>query len=293
MASKSIDRETFKTLSKPRIFPWMLGMVSDWSILILSMGAIYYVPNPITILFFLIVLGNRQHGLAILGHEGTHGRISQNRQLNDFLSNIFCFWPLGLTASGYRSLHNKHHTNTGTDHDPELAHKRSRSPQWDLPAKPLKIIKYALSDIVGMSIPDYWIIITYSKADKKSDYIPLVLWHVIFVTAFMFIDLWWVPIAWYVALVSSFMMFFRLRLWLEHQGTSDTHRLHLTFWEGAVLAPHNIWYHWEHHKFACIPYHQLPKVRSLLTDVPVMRLRDLLDFFSKSPSSKSGQVLQG
>ena len=79
----------------------------------------------------------------------------------------FCFWPLGLTASGYRSLHNKHHTNTGTDHDPELAHKRSRSPQWDLPAKPLKIIKYALSDIVGMSIPDYWIIITYSKADKK------------------------------------------------------------------------------------------------------------------------------
>ena len=53
------------------------------------------------------------------------------------------------------------------------------------------------------------------------------------------------------------MMSFRLRLWLEHQGTPETHRLHLNFWQAALLAPHNSWLHWEHHTWPTIPYHRL------------------------------------
>lgn len=289
--SSVIDGDSLRTLSKPLIFPWFKGLVLDWSVLILSFSLVYYAPNPVTIVFCMLVLGNRQHALAILGHEGTHGRIAQNRKLNDFFSNIFCFWPLGLTASGYRKLHNQHHKNTGSEHDPELAHKRSRSPQWDLPANAFKIMKYALLDMVGLSIADYYIIVTYSKPDKKSDYVPLVMWHTLFIGCFIFTAFWWVPVMWYVALVTTFMLFFRLRLWLEHQGTADTHRLHLTLLEGAILAPHNIWYHWEHHKYACIPYHQLPKARAMMENVPIMTLNDLLEFFRTAPCRKSGQIL--
>ena len=47
---------------------------------------------------------------------------------------------------------------------------------------------------------------------------------------------WEAAAVWYFSLPTSFMMFFRLRLWLEHQGTGDTQRLELTPLQGALLA---------------------------------------------------------
>jgi len=66
----------------------------------------------------------------VLGHDGTHYTLSGNARLNDILTNLVCFLPLGLTVSGYRALHYAHHQHTGTEHDPELRNKRMRSPQW-------------------------------------------------------------------------------------------------------------------------------------------------------------------
>jgi len=53
-----------------------------------------------------------------LGHDGTHFTLSHARGWNDFLTNLFAFWPIGLTVSGYRALHFKHHKHTGTDMTP-------------------------------------------------------------------------------------------------------------------------------------------------------------------------------
>ena len=288
--SQRIDKQSLKTLSEPNLHYWTKDLILDWLILMLVISSAYFFPNPFTVILCLLVVGNRQHALAILGHEGTHYRISHNRKLNDFLSNILCFWPLGLTASGYRILHNKHHRNTGTEHDPELAHKRSRSPQWDLPASPSRILKYAFLDIIGLSLPDYWIIVSYSKPEKNTEYVPLALWHIVFLSTCLITGFWWVALLWYICLVTTFMMSFRLRLWLEHQGTSETHRLHLTPLQAAILAPHNIWLHWEHHKYVSIPYFNLPKVREGIQGSPIMKLDDLITFFRTAPQSKSGEI---
>ena len=153
--------------------------------------------------------------------------MSHDRRLNDYLTNLIAFWPLGLTVSGYRALHFKHHKHTGTEDDPELGHKRTRTPQWDLPAKPSRILKYAVLDIVGGSFPDYLIILKYSKPDKASEYLPLLCYHAVAITLFAASGLWWGGLLWYAGLATTFMMFFRLRLWLEHQGTDDTQRLDL------------------------------------------------------------------
>ncbi len=290
-ASDTLDKQTLQTLSRLKLFPWVLDTVIDWGVIIASFYSIYLFPNIFTVCMAILIIGNRQHGLTIMGHEGTHFRICENRKLNDFLANILCFWAIGLTGDGYRKLHKQHHQNTGTEHDPELAHKQSRAPQWDLPAGPLRILKYALSDLAGMSLPDYWIIVSYSKPDHKSDYLPLFLWHALSTGVCLALGLWWVPIIWYFSLVTSFMMSFRLRLWLEHQGTSDTHRLHLTKIQGALLAPHNIWLHWEHHKYSSIPYYNLPKARNHMQSVDVMDLNELIAFFRNTCPSKSGEVL--
>ena len=143
-----------------------------------------------------------QHALAILGHDGTHFTLSHDRRLNDFLTNFFAFWPVGLTVSGYRALHFKHHKHTGTEDDPELGHKRSRSPQWDLPAKPSRILKYAALDIVGGSFPDYLIILKYSKPDKPSEYLPLLCFHAVAIALLAVSGLWWPGLLWYAGLVT-------------------------------------------------------------------------------------------
>jgi fatty acid desaturase len=88
------------------------------------------------------------------------------------------------------------------------------------------------------------------------------------------------------------MMFFRLRLWLEHQGTDDTQRLTLTWWQGMILSPHNAWHHWEHHQYPTIPYHKLPRARQHLEGPAILTLRDLLATFAKARTIPSGTPLK-
>jgi fatty acid desaturase len=137
--------------------------------------------------------------------------------VNEFLTNLLAWWPLLLTNGGYRALHTDHHRHLSTDRDPEIVHKKSRAPQWDLPAPLTRILGYAAKDLVGYSLPDFWIIVTFSKPPRKTDYLGLAAFHLITNAVLLSVGLWWVSALWYGALVTAFMMFFRLRLWLEHQ----------------------------------------------------------------------------
>ena len=186
-------------------------------------------------IFILSLPGHPDHRqpsawfLAILGHDGTHYTLSHNATFNDFLTNLFCWWPLGLTVSGYRALHYAHHRNTGMEDDPELGHKRMRSPQWDLPATPWTVLRYALKDLIGYSLADYSIIVRFSKPQRKREYLPASFLFHIAATISRFC--WrlapgrW-PAAWYFSLVTSLMMFFRLR---RMAGASRTRTIRSAF----------------------------------------------------------------
>jgi hypothetical protein len=87
------------------------------------------------------------------------------------------------------------------------------------------------------------------------------------------------------------MMFFRLRLWLEHQGTDDTQRLALAPWQGAILSPHDAWHHWEHHRYPAIPYHKLAQARQLLDGPPILTFGDLMAVFASARRIPSGTPL--
>ena len=87
-------------------------------------------------------------------------------------------------------------------------------------------------------------------------------------------------------------MFFRLRLWLEHQGTDDTQRLTLNGWQGALLSPHDAWHHWEHHRYPTVPYHRLARARQLLRGPAVLTLRDLVSDFAGMKPIASGTPLK-
>ena len=287
-----LDTALLRELGKRSLFPWLADAAIDWLVIGGAFAAISQWPYWYIVVFGVLIIGNRQHALAILGHDGTHYTLSRNAALNDFLTNLFCFWPLGLTVSGYRALHYAHHKNTGTEHDPELGHKRLRAPQWDLPATPRTVLRYASMDLIGYSLADYIIIVRFSKPQARREYLPLALFHIIAVSLLLGLGGWQAAAVWYVSLVTSFMMFFRLRLWLEHQGTDDTQRLALTWWQGAILSPHNAWHHWEHHKYPTIPYHKLPEARQRLDGKPVIELRQLIRDLESSSPVPSGTALK-
>ena len=291
LRTDKLDTSALRELGARAVSPWLVDAMIDWSVITAALAMIQVCPHFYTVFAGIMIIGNRQHALAILGHDGTHYTLSHNAAFNDFLTNLLCWWPLGLTVSGYRALHYAHHKNTGMELDPELGHKRMRAPQWDLPATPGTVLRYALKDLLGYSFADYSIIVRFSKPQSRREYVPLALLHFAAIAILLASGGWPMAASWYFSLVTSFMMFFRLRLWLEHQGTDDTQRLSLTWWQGAVLSPHNAWHHWEHHKYPTIPYHRLPQARQRLCGPAILTLRELIAALANSAVIPSGTAL--
>lgn len=290
MADERLDSRRLKELSTKCLAAWARDTAFDWCLIVAAIWISGLYASPVSFLLAMLVVGNRQHALAILGHDGTHFTLSRNRRLNDILTNVFNMWPIGLTVEGYRKLHFQHHRGLGTDEDPELHHKRSRAPQWDVPASIGRIGKYALLDLVGYSVPDYKIIISFSKPEKTGALIAQYAFHVAGAGILAACGQWWALAVWYVSLPTSFMMFFRLRLWIEHQGTERTTRLHLNPWEGFLLSPHNGWYHWEHHNWASVPYTRLAELREAAKGPAVLSLKALIRHLRNLPYNASGVV---
>jgi len=290
--TERLATSTLRELGARTMLPWLADAAIDWLVIGAALATVQFWPNPVTLFAAILVVGNRQHALAILGHDGTHYTLSRRGWLNDLLTNLFCFWPLGLTVSGYRALHYTHHKHTGTENDPELGHKRLRAPQWDLPGRLPTVLRYALADLVGYSLADYVIVVRFAKPERRVEYLPFALYHLASLSLLLVLGLWPVALVWYLCLVTSFMMFFRLRLWLEHQGTGDTQRLVLTPIQGMLIAPHNAWHHWEHHQYPTIPYHRLPEARRLLAGPAALPLQDLIRSLASTQAIPSGAALK-
>lgn len=287
-----LDAASFHALTRKSPWPWLRDAFLDWGVICFTLYVAYAWNSPFGYLLAVFIVGNRQHALAILGHDGTHFSVTKNKKVNDFLTNLVTFWPIGLTASGYRNLHFTHHKHTNTPNDPELMHRSAKAPQWDLPITLKRVLRYAAMDMVGYSLTDYVMIVAFAKPDKKSSYLWMVCFHASVVAASVSLGLWWAAAVWYFSLPTAFMMFFRLRTWLEHQGSDDTHKLHLNIWQRHLLSPHFAWYHHEHHHWPSVPYYNLPALRARLCHEKVLTLSELIKHHEDAPFIRSGQALK-
>ena len=287
-----LSKADLQILSRKNILRPILDVFLDWSIIGLCMYMSFVSENIFIYFLSALIIGNKQHALAILGHEGSHFTLFASKKWNDLFSNIFLFFPLGLSVTGYRNLHSQHHRHMNTSQDPELMHRSSRAPQWDLPITLRKLARLAVYDIFGYSLVDFIMIVKFSKPDHKRTYLEIIAFHVVFITTFLLLGLWSLIALWYASLITSFMMYFRLRTWLEHQGTEGTHKTHLSYIERALLSPHNAWYHYEHHTWPSVPYYNLPHLREIIDDEPTIPLKELFASFRFIQPIKSGQPLK-
>nr|AAM97299.2 fatty acid desaturase [uncultured bacterium CSLC2] len=292
-------------VSLPR---WVLAALSDWVIIFCAFFFIHAVlTNTVALPLEMrvcavivsawlgaIVIGSRQHALAILGHEGAHGMIAKTMWLNDFLANLMCFWPLGSGIDGYRKFHFDHHHNLGTPRDPELEHKRRSAPEWDLPDTNRGIrIRFA-KDLLGFGLNDLFLVEHYVGIFRRHmtvrDLMGPIVWWTVAVAVIGPMHLWWVIPVWFGALATAFWAFFRVRMWTEHLGTPNVHRITVVWWQ-RLFVPHNTWYHFEHHRFSNVPFFRLPLARALDTDEGITSLEALFESYRQWRRIPSGLPL--
>jgi fatty acid desaturase len=268
---------------------WLFWALWDWSLIALALALAIKAHHLAVYLVAALVIGTRQHALAVLAHEGAHLLICRKRWLNEFLAEVFCFYPMGGSIRTYRDFHFKHHRSLGGREDPEMELKAIAKPQWDLPASGGSILTLVAKDLVGLGLRDAGLGFRSLMPKTGRDFLGLALfWGPVGAVLHHF-RLLWVVAFWFATMSTVQWAIFRLRIWTEHMGTMGTQRIHASWWQRWFLFQHNAWYHYEHHHWPALAFYDLPRGRTQHPTVPVHTVGELLRAYSVFPSIPSGE----
>ena len=240
------------------------------------------------------VIGIAQHGLFILAHEAAHYRLFAHRGLNDLAGRAIGMLG-GVSMCTYRVTHRLHHNNLYTDEDPDTAihggYPRGRRYLLDKLARDLfglnawKTFAYffgapAINDDTRRAIRPLDDTSPQLRAAARADRWWVAGWHLLAPLAAWTLGGWngLLPylVLWVLPLVTVLQPILRLRAILEHGAVEDfgspltaarTNRSRggaLNRLAGAVLFPHHVNYHLEHHLYPAVPHYHLPALHRLL-----------------------------
>jgi fatty acid desaturase len=281
-------RAAVTALATPRAPRYLLAVAGEWLIIVLVMILARRLHHVAAYAAAIFLLGARQHGLAILGHDGAHRLGTRSRWLNDVVAQVFCFWPLGVDMHTYRGLHFAHHRHTNTARDPELAYRSLGPGEWDLPRSPRGVALRFAGDLVGLGAREVLRLMSWTRPPRLTRYLGVASLAAAALIVTASTGTLWALVLWYVALFTSFAAIYRLGRWLEHLGTDGTHRVRMPRWLSWLIAPHNVYHHWEHHEWPAIPSWNLPRARLLDTSEPLLGVGEVLQHFARSRPIKTG-----
>lgn len=277
-------------LSQPRPGPWLRAATLDWLAITAAAAALaLHLDELWAYLLAALVVGNRQHALAILGHDGGHRLVCRRKWLNDALTNLLCFWPLGAGIHSYRRFHFAHHRSTGTALDPELELKRRATPRYDLPTSRLRMVCHFAQDLLGGGIREIIDLVEHMRPMTWGDRFGPLLWWLTVGSVCIALGALPIVLLWFGSLLTVYWAMFRLRIWTEHMGTTETHRIEANWWQRLLYAPHNTWYHFEHHRWPNVPFSCLPAARELDSATPVIGVHELFAEYARMAATGSGQ----
>lgn len=238
------------------MYIWILFAFLDWLIISGCFCLLYIFDYWYVYILSCLVIGNRQHALHILGHDGVHRLICKNKRLNDFLTCLFCFWPLWTSLKSFRKFHFDHHRYLGTLNDPEIKWKNV-TPANEKPLTFFRILRWTIFDIIGGGVLSFkWLIKEY-KINFRGIFIFWVMLFLIFYSA----NLFYILIIWHIAFICVFIPLFKSLAYTQHWRTTTTHKFKPPFLLKQLIFPHNIWAHYEHHKDPKIKFYNLKKTQ--------------------------------
>jgi fatty acid desaturase len=297
-ALRHIDTAVFSRFARPDPRRWLLGVCTEWAIIVSMMAACVAYPSVLLWAVAVFIIGTRQHALGIMAHESVHSLVSTTRAVNDGLGNWLSAYPLMYSVQGYRTYHLQHHRWLETEKDPEQTALRLYPREWTFPMPRRRFFYLLCRDMLGGSVKPAADLVQYIwqvPGGKRPQVARVVVFHVSAAAlaialghAMVYLVLWVVP------LFTVALMCFRVRTVAEHSGISEPHvryrqpavdtlaTTRTTVYNAVMkflFGPHNMAYHIEHHLFP---------------DVPVFRLRRLHDELMKSPDyARRAKVSRG
>ena len=246
---------------------WFAATAANWLAIVAAIVLAFNLNHIVAYAVAVLVIGTRQHALAVLSHDATHFHVSRSKRLNDLLSNLLAAWPMAFSSSGYRRWHLQHHRTVGTEDDPELMMYRKFGSKWSPGASRVKLF---VTDLMGLG--SYELLVLWHDLlqwrppepawRRIEETLGLLLWPAIAAGVAIW-SLGWraalvLALLWYGSLFTSFFAVYRLRCYSEHIGTEWTHRLAKPpLWQRLLYLPANTWMHWEHHTWPAIPLRQM------------------------------------
>lgn len=264
-----LDKALIKRFSKRSdlMGAWMVFHV--WAVCFLAAAAAVVWPNVLTIPLAVLIIGSRQHGMAILMHDAAHGVLFNNRELNDFAGQYVLGAPYGGDMYAYRHYHLRHHKYTQSEDDPDIGLSAK------FPVSKQSLRRKFIRDITGQTFlrirlaqmsPEKMEGLDGSDAFQKGSPWPTLIINVAMFAALANWGYWWAYFAlWALPLMTWFFAVLRLRNIAEHAMTTNddnvlTHaRTTQANWiERIFFAPYYVNYHVEHHAYMYVPCYNLP-----------------------------------
>jgi fatty acid desaturase len=281
-------------------------------------------PSPWVVLA-IVVVGVEQHALFILAHEAAHYRLFRRRAVNDAVGRAIGMAG-AISMCTYRVIHRLHHNNLYSAEDPDTAI------HGGYPRGTAYLCKKLAQDAIGWNA---WKTFAYffgapalneetQRAARPLDDTSPQLRRAArtdrwFVAAFQLA----VPLAclalggwrglaqyaafWLVPMVTVLQPILRLRAICEHGAVSDfssplTAARSNRSGGGAVnvigralLFPHHVNYHLEHHLYPAVPHYRLPHLHRLLVAKGALdgaEVRDLGETFGLIFAPRTARALR-
>ena len=330
----ALNAQARKALSAQELLPFtqlddvrsLLAMAQTGLLLVVAGALIVGLWGSPWMLAGVVLMGIAQHSLFILSHEAAHYRLLSHRGANDVLGRLIGM-SSGVSMCTYRVTHRLHHNNLYGSEDPDTAihggYPRGRA----------YLLRKLAQDIVGWNA---WKTYAYffgapainedtqrairplddtspqlRKAARQDRYwvvgahiaMPLLAyalagWHCLVVYL----------VVWIAPLMTTLQPILRLRAVCEHGAVSDLSspltaaRSNRTLGNGpnrvlgAVLFPHHVNYHLEHHLYPAVPHYHLPalhlalQTRGVLDDAEVRDIPETLRmiFAPRKPKAAAG-----
>jgi fatty acid desaturase len=259
---------------------WLIAHA--WGVIVGAIALVAFWPNPLTYLLAVMLIGSRQLGLAILMHDGAHGCLAQNQELNLWLSQWFCAYPIFAETRAYRRYHLQHHARTQQPDDPDLILSAP------FPITRASYQRKFLRDITGrtgfeqrkaqvklaLGDPGWSWRRRISHFGERLG--PQIAANLTLGAGMALAGVWWAyPLLWLVPMLTWVMVITRIRNIAEHAVVGDSDdplrntRTTLANWlERTFIAPYYVNYHLEHHLFFYVPCYRLPELHRILVTGP-------------------------
>lgn len=247
----------------------MLQVATSWLMIWACFLLVFWMPNLLTVLLALFVIGGRQLGLAVLMHDAGHRSLFASKSLNERVGQWLCAYPVFAELEAYASSHRRHHAQAGSHEDPDLPNYQS------YPVDSESFKRKVIRDLTGQtgykalrgllqSGKDMTVQTGAGRSRRHTVNALLVnvgLWLLlsIFLSS-------WLYLLWFGAWMTTFTFWSRIRQVAEHGAVANLYdpdpRLHTRTTltnrlERVFLSPHYVNYHCEHHFAPTVPCYRL------------------------------------